>query len=240
MPLSRPHANSLQLSIDPIQITSTWRPARPPTPRRATYPQPGTTSLTLAGPVDSEVPPIPSLSYWEPDTPSPMSPHNPFLSPALASPGSPKALASPLLPASPLSIFDLASTKSPSLLSHTSSPLIGPELSPHFLDPRMPPSPPTKGTTSPAADYKRRYSRTRSVVPHGDREKRRHESIRDMLAAAQEKVLREMKETREDKDMSGENKSMIQYYIEVKKRRERRNIIRKKSFRVLKPVEAKA
>ncbi|KAF1920211.1 hypothetical protein BDU57DRAFT_6471 [Ampelomyces quisqualis] len=96
-PLSSP------LTIQP----PSWRAARPPTPRRATFPLPNTTSSP------SIVPAVPALSYWSPDTPSPfspttthhtpLSPINPFLLP-------PRQIlfrmASPLLPASPLSVFD--------------------------------------------------------------------------------------------------------------------------------------
>lgn len=78
------------------------------------------------------------------------------------------------------------------------------------------------------------------LVPHGDLEKRGHKSIRVMLVAAQEKVLREMKETKKNGDGRDGNKGIMQYYIDVKERRERRNIIRTESFQVLKQLEVKA
>lgn len=124
MPLSRPRANSLQLSIE---RTKTWCPPRPPTPRRSTYPQAGTISLSMAGIGDSDIPPVPPLSYWEPDTPSPVSPHNPFLIPPRSGLDSPCPVASPLLPDSPLSIFDRQiSPASSSSHFPRSSPLTGP------------------------------------------------------------------------------------------------------------------
>jgi hypothetical protein len=63
MPLARPRANSLFL---PIPTTSPWDLCRPPTPRRATLP-------LLS---NQNIPHVPPLSFWNPDTPSP-HPTNP-------------------------------------------------------------------------------------------------------------------------------------------------------------------
>ncbi|KAF1360363.1 hypothetical protein EJ07DRAFT_155329 [Lizonia empirigonia] len=59
MPPARPRAESLSISIP---ATALWRLCRPPTPRRATYPLPSR----------HDAPPIPPLSFWIPDTPSPI------------------------------------------------------------------------------------------------------------------------------------------------------------------------
>lgn len=59
MPPARPRAESLSISIP---ATALWRLCRPPTPRRATYPLPSR----------YDAPPIPPLSFWIPDTPSPI------------------------------------------------------------------------------------------------------------------------------------------------------------------------
>ncbi|OAL49152.1 hypothetical protein IQ07DRAFT_71804 [Pyrenochaeta sp. DS3sAY3a] len=121
---------------------------RPPTPRRATFPM-----ISPAYTTDPNAPPIPPLSYWEPDTPSPMSTNNPFLSPPPVHLQSLFPVASPLLPSSPLSIFDSA-------ISPTSNTFLGMriptpagttfllpatpsvQLTPRFLFPRTPPCPP--------------------------------------------------------------------------------------------------
>jgi hypothetical protein len=98
----------------PESVTLTTHPAsrrapRPPTPRRATFPLPYTTSTSLSH-IASCTPTVPVLSYWILDTPSPSSsehpssPVNPFLVPPQAH--SLFRLASPLIPASPLSLFD--------------------------------------------------------------------------------------------------------------------------------------
>ncbi|KAH3915876.1 hypothetical protein HBI56_040790 [Parastagonospora nodorum] len=99
----RPACMSLAIS------TPAWRAPRPATPRRATFPLPGTTS-TSSLPDIAGTPPVPALSYWLPETPSPLSstapssPVNQFLLPLPSEPLF--SIASPLLPASPLSMFD--------------------------------------------------------------------------------------------------------------------------------------
>ncbi|KAH7072680.1 hypothetical protein BKA63DRAFT_48519 [Paraphoma chrysanthemicola] len=134
MASARPRPSSLTIATVP-----SWRTPRPPTPRRATFPSPGTKSTTTSAPTSlpasnqaGTTPPVPPLSYWLPDTPSPLltilSPkyaqsHQHLLSPVSPiSPNSPLnpflippcetsrlfQLASPLLPASPLSVFDHA------------------------------------------------------------------------------------------------------------------------------------
>jgi hypothetical protein len=107
-----------------------------------------------------EIPPVPPLSYWDPDTPSPFasirsqispsSPTNPFLAPPEPSVKQDHRFrkAAPLLPASPLSIFD--SPMSPMavtfLRTPTPSPIkasfllpASPGISPRWLFPRTPP-----------------------------------------------------------------------------------------------------
>ncbi|KAF2440855.1 hypothetical protein P171DRAFT_446812 [Karstenula rhodostoma CBS 690.94] len=219
MTLCRPRANSLQLSVERLRVT-TWRPARPPTPRRSTYPQPGTTSLDMIGIVDSDIPPVPPLSYWEPETPSPMSPHNPFLSPPAASPGSLKTLVSPILPASPLSVFDKQNApRSWSFAVPLTSPRVGPDLSPRFLNPRTPPLPPIM---RPGSRNERRRS-TMCSVPSSEIDKMEHRSPYAMIATIQEKVRKEMKMEKKE-EATGKDKSWIHRYNTVKQRRQRRNM----------------
>ncbi|KAF2134181.1 hypothetical protein P153DRAFT_409615 [Dothidotthia symphoricarpi CBS 119687] len=153
MTLTRPRATSLRIPIP----AAPWRAARPPTPRRATFPLPGTTATSPFRLTSPNAPPIPPLSYWDPDTPSPQavlqsptSPTNPFLTPPTPrfNPHALFPMASPLLPASPLSIFDRtisptqstllkARSRLPSLALHPVTPM-----TPRFLFPRTPPCPP--------------------------------------------------------------------------------------------------
>jgi hypothetical protein len=141
----------LPTSIQDAPTSATlWRTVRPPTPPRATYPiSNSTTKNTTDG-----APPVPSLSYWLPDTPSPFStilspksPTNPFLSPPAFCPYMLFLTAAPLIPLPPLSVFDQA--LSPTFL-RSRSPLpirttfllpASPLLSPRFLHPRTPPFP---------------------------------------------------------------------------------------------------
>ncbi|OAL06871.1 hypothetical protein IQ06DRAFT_209482, partial [Phaeosphaeriaceae sp. SRC1lsM3a] len=134
------------------------------------FPVPDTKSTSSTANLD-KTPPVPALSYWLPDTPSPFSPSspiNPFLLPHRPQPQSLSRMASPLIPASPLSIFDVAispgyvvspmgsmcavdlgfSPISPTILhSRTATPspqrtfLLMSRLSPRFLFPRAPPCP---------------------------------------------------------------------------------------------------
>ncbi|KAH7069452.1 hypothetical protein FB567DRAFT_224400 [Paraphoma chrysanthemicola] len=131
MASTRPRPSSLTIATAP-----SWRTPRTPTPRRATFLSPGTKSTTTSIPTSlpafnqaSTIPPVPPLSYWFPDTPSPLlttlspryaashqhlptpvsptspnSPLNPFLIPPCET-SRLFQLASPLLPASPLSVF---------------------------------------------------------------------------------------------------------------------------------------
>jgi hypothetical protein len=69
MPLARSKANSLSI---PIPTAPFLRLRRPPTPRRATYP------LCLV----RNTPPVPALSFWDPEIPSPLSPTSPSVSSA--------------------------------------------------------------------------------------------------------------------------------------------------------------
>lgn len=229
MPLCRPRANSLQLSVERLRIT-TWRPVRPPTPRRSTYPQPGSTSLDMSGIVQSDIPPVPPLSYWEPETPSPMSPKTPFLSPLAISPGSLKTLVSPLRPSSPLSGFDKQAA--PTLWSFAvplPSPCAGRDLSPRFLNPRTPPLPPIMRPDSHSA---RRHS-TKFSDPSSDVDKMKQQSLYSMIATVKEKVREEMK-TGEELEMTDRDKSWTHRCNTGKKRRDKRNLVRMKSFQVLK------
>lgn len=152
MQQTRPRPISLNISTTcPVP----WRAILPPTPRHATYP-----SMSALINAKNEVPPVPPLSYWDPETPSPFastssevspsSPMNPFLAPP-KSPTEQQHLfpkAAPLLPASPLSIFDspLSPTAVTFLRTPTPSPTkatfllpASPDLSPRFLLPRSPP-----------------------------------------------------------------------------------------------------
>jgi hypothetical protein len=98
---------SVTLTIYP----ASWRASRPPTPRRATFPLPCTTSISLSH-IAPCIPIVPLLSYWIPVTPSPSSsefpssPVNPFLVRPQAH--SLFRLASSLVPDSLLSLFDYA------------------------------------------------------------------------------------------------------------------------------------
>ncbi|KAF2033738.1 hypothetical protein EK21DRAFT_85906 [Setomelanomma holmii] len=177
--------------------TPSWRAPRPPTPRRATFPLPGTTSTSLSSKA-IVTPPVPPLSYWLPDTPSPLtaissprhaqspvlplspaSPMNPFLvPPTRCNKSALFPIASSLLPASPLSIFD--SAVSPNfLLSRTPTPTrifllpASPiSLSPRFLFPRTPPCVPVIKT-------RRRVSVVDAVMG-------RKESVTSILTLGQE------------------------------------------------------
>lgn len=165
--MPRPRTNSLMIYIS---ATHKWRAPRPPTPRRQTFPgakKPSSTSTT-----DIDVPPVPSLSYFEPDTPN-----EPITSPALLSPTFPgSSPVSPgdthfpgFTPASP----SLYSPTSPNVYSYTyqcPSSLLSPQyqnlplspvhlfscipscepspMSPRFLFPRTPPLPPQHAVRS--------------------------------------------------------------------------------------------
>ncbi|KAF7674057.1 hypothetical protein GT037_007823 [Alternaria burnsii] len=159
MPSVRPRPTSL---IIPPTSTTLWRAPRPPTPRRATYP-----SMYTSINFNHEAPPVPALSYWDPDTPSPFvsirsrdssdSPMNPYLAPSPESSTNHLYLfprATPLLPASPLSMFDsplspraLSFLRTPTptptrttfLLPASPLPVTSPFLTPSFLFPRTPP-----------------------------------------------------------------------------------------------------
>ncbi|KZM23143.1 hypothetical protein ST47_g5624 [Ascochyta rabiei] len=116
----------------PIPTTALWRLCRPPTPRRATYPLPA----------DYDAPPVPPLSFWIPETPSPLptcsavttspisstpalsscysQPNDPTRPPHLdrsAGPPGPRSLllptVSPYLPAPPRSPISPTSPQSP-------------------------------------------------------------------------------------------------------------------------------
>jgi hypothetical protein len=234
MPLCRPRATSLQLSVERLRIT-TWRPARPPTPRRSTYPQPGTTTLDMTGIADSNIPPVPPLSYWEPETPSPMSPHNPFLSPPTVSPGSLRVVASPLLPASPLSVFDRQAAKSWSVAVPLRSPCAGLDLSPRFLNPRTPPLPPRRYPGTGTLQEEGSHSTMCSVSP-GELDKLKHTPLYTMIVAFQVKMMEEM-QTRKERTFTGRDKSWTHGYSTMQKRRERRKVVRMKGFRVLRQVD---
>jgi hypothetical protein len=72
--MPRPRANSLTIYIS---VAHKWRATRPPTPRRQTFP--GANKPSSSGPTytiprtnittDTDIPPVPPLSYFEPDTP---------------------------------------------------------------------------------------------------------------------------------------------------------------------------
>lgn len=160
--MPRPRANSLTIYIS--ANPHKWRAPRPPTPRRSTFPgahksafSPSTTSNAL----DTDVPPLPPLSYFEPDTPSPppsptlpASPRShpiPGFSPTTTSPQSPYAYGyqygdSPLsLSPSPRQAASLRSPRSPVHLFSCIPSCASSPMSPRFLFPRTPPVPPGPG-----------------------------------------------------------------------------------------------
>ncbi|KAJ4301106.1 hypothetical protein N0V90_003196 [Kalmusia sp. IMI 367209] len=203
------------------------------------YPSPlGTISLDMTGIVDLGIPPVPPLSYWEPDTPSPVSPHNPFLSPPAAGPGSFYPAASPLLPASPLSIFDRRGSSTSSSFSFLrSSSVIGLELSPRFLNPRTPPLPPMK--KSPIAKIqKMRIHSTMCPVPQTDLESIKNEDLYDMLLAVREQVLEEM-EGKKERELMGGDRSLVDLFSRGRKKRQRLDMVKKESFTVKKRIAVK-
>lgn len=236
MPLARPRVNSLQLSIERICSTSTWRPARPPTPRRSTYPQPGTTSLSTGLSVEIEVPPVPAVSYWEPDTPSPVSPWNPFLFSPTRSPGSSREGGSPSV-----STISKIMDSPRSLFSPRLTPFVSPLVSPRFMNPRTPPALPHTATdiapapapaSASASTHSQRRHSTTSSIPNGDLQSRRHDSLRALLAGFQDKVLTEMKprSTKEKEDC--QDSHLSRYYNKVKTRRAHREAVRRKDFQI--------
>ncbi|KAF2683291.1 hypothetical protein K458DRAFT_452793 [Lentithecium fluviatile CBS 122367] len=190
----RPRPNPLHI---PIPHTHQWCAPRPPTPRRSTYPQPGTTSADMPCDIDLDAPPVPPLSFWEPDTPealmppsSSYSPCNPFFYSPPHSPLSPNALfptASPVLPASPLSIFDR---------------ILSP-MTPTFLFPRTPPLP---LSLQKEMLMVRRHS-TMCLMPQVDLEKIQYDGISEMSGAIRERVLMEVALKRQDAVMNETGKS---------------------------------
>jgi hypothetical protein len=179
MPVGRPRANSLHIAI-PTAGNQQWKAVRPSTPRRSTYPQAGTALVTIADIANLDSPPVPPISYWEPDTPdivvSPLSlasPRNPFLYPHPSlSPRAMFPMASPVLPASPLSIFDR---------------MISP-MTPTFLCPRTSPLPLLIQAERLVA---RRYSTMRSVQS-SELENARYEKLQNMLESIWTRVVAEM------------------------------------------------
>lgn len=237
----RPHPSSLSLSLDCLRIAP-WVPPRPPTPRRMTYPQPGTTSLSMAGSssvdtdvgVGKDIPPVPPVSYWEPDTPSPAptptSPLNPFLSPPSAGREGSKWAASPILPASPLSMFEYAPRRDSacSLLSLSLGAwkLGSQEISPRFMNPRTAPLPPTCETTGKGPRSEEKSGSLWRVGKGG--------VVRDLWIAVHDAGLAEMKTGKESEmDTEIEKKGFLMYYRKIKKDKERRGIVRTRSFHVV-------
>lgn len=229
MPLHRPRANSLELSIERLRIT-TWCPTRPPTPRRSTYPRPGTTSRDMPGAVDLDIPPVPSLSYWEPETPSPMSPYNPFLSPPAVGPVSPKTMGWALLSKHSLSVFDKQTVnRSWSFAVSSPSPHAGNDQSPRFLNPRTPPLPPITQLQNG-----RRHSIMCSV-PSSELDEMKQQSLSATIAIAQGEIGKALTLRKERGMMRGE-KSWIDRYNMMKKFRKRRNQVKMKSVQASKQV----
>ncbi|OAG00694.1 uncharacterized protein CC84DRAFT_1222175 [Paraphaeosphaeria sporulosa] len=186
----------------------------------------------MAGIVDLGIPPVPPLSYWEPETPSPLSPHNPFLSPPAVSPGSPRTDILPLLAASPSTVDRQTAPRSWLFAVALASPCAGTDLSPRFLNPRTPPLPPIMER---GLQVQRRHS-TMCSIPSSELEKMRHQSLFAVMATVQEKIRKEMNIEREE-GLTGREKGWVHRYTTARKRRERRNIVRTKNFRVLKLVD---
>ncbi|KAF2707180.1 hypothetical protein K504DRAFT_504356 [Pleomassaria siparia CBS 279.74] len=63
----RPRLHSLSISIS--SPANSWRVPRPPTPRRAVSSSTMTVGPSASDTTKPDVPPVPSVSYWEPDTP---------------------------------------------------------------------------------------------------------------------------------------------------------------------------
>ena len=131
MPLARPQANSLSTSIPAVGFC---RLRCPPTPLRATYPPP----------TDYDIPPVPSLSFWDPETPSSLPPSSPPI---------PSAASSPVLPTSSSSLrtLPMSPTMTPPCcylqpehteLSPHQAGTSKPPVSPRMLLPPMSPNPP--------------------------------------------------------------------------------------------------
>ncbi|XPS79128.1 hypothetical protein M3J09_011115 [Ascochyta lentis] len=136
MPLARPRANSLSI---PIPTAAFWCLRRPPTPRRATHPLPA----------NYDIPPVPPLSFWVPETPSPFPTNSPApTSPISSSPTPASCCSQSGDPSPPPHLKPSTSTSdsrklllppiSPPLPSSPRSP-ISPQ-SPHnpFLSPPLP------------------------------------------------------------------------------------------------------
>ncbi|KAF1950376.1 hypothetical protein CC80DRAFT_509722 [Byssothecium circinans] len=195
MPVGRPRARSLHI---PIPKPASWRARRPPTPRRATYPPPVEAS---------DAPPVPSVSYWETDTPepltSPLSPLNPFLSPPRRRSSVMElqfTTAVQLLPASPLSVFDrVISPSTPSFIVPRKHSLV---LSPRFLYPRTPPVPPLVQSQIKGVGKEIRVDAMRgrrhlaspcaATATMAGLEEMHYQSMHEVLVAVRDQVLLEM------------------------------------------------
>ncbi|KAF2255193.1 hypothetical protein BU26DRAFT_514947 [Trematosphaeria pertusa] len=206
----------------------------------------------IPGITDRDIPPVPPLSYWEPDTPepltSPLSPHNPFLfPPPLPSPSAGFPMASPILPASPLSIFDRAfSPMSPTFLFPRTPPMIPSEMSPRFLCPRTPPIPPSFQSIVEAMQPQpqRRHS-TMCSVPYSDTEKTRHQQQYEMLIALRDKLRMEREKKQGDRlmeraEVMGMQPETRLFMGNMMKKQERKRLMKRKSFEMVKAAAAGA
>jgi hypothetical protein len=171
--MPRPRASSLTIYIS---AAHKWRAPRPSTPRRQTFPGgkklSSTSNANIGMVLNVDIPPVPTLSYFEPDTPI-----EPIISPALLSPtfpgSSPVSPEDTLLPNFTPASPSLYSPTSPNLYSYTyqyPSSLLSPQvqalplspvhrfscipscepspMSPRFLFPRTPPLPPQHAVRS--------------------------------------------------------------------------------------------
>jgi hypothetical protein len=161
-----------------------------------------------------DTPPVPPISYWEPDTPdivvsplSPASPHNPF-------PRAMFPMASPVLPASPLSMFD-----------RTVSPT-----TPSFLCPRTPLLPLRIQAERLVA---RRHFTMHSVQP-GESEKAHYEKLQDVLKLIQTKVVAEMRMKKQDASADSNKSRLLGLRKKTELKQKEKKVLERKGARTIK------
>lgn len=226
--ISRPKAKSLHI---PIPEAKQWNKPQPATPRRSTYPQMGGSRKRAVHDTELDAPPVPVLSYWEPETPkgvtsplSPISPHNPFLySPSSTSPRAMFPTASPVLPASPLSIFGCLSPMTPSFLFPRTLPV---PMSPRYNASRR------QSVFTSRQDtqlVQRRHSAVWSAT-YTEPGQAPHESMSKILVAVREKIVTKMA----SKQKAGKPKST--WSVTGKKRTDTCTSSKRKGFKTMKQV----
>jgi hypothetical protein len=209
MPFARARAHSLHI---PIPTPTRWGSPHPSTLRPVTFPK-CSDAITMIEFLDQEAPPVPPVSYWEPDTPEsptvPLSPRNPFLSPPPRNPKAHSLVLPPIQVGSPLSlpnnIFDrfaldrFASPSTPSFLIPRRASV---QMSPRFLYPRIAPVPPPLQSKMSELGMdihrKRRSTLLISSQTVSDLENMQYQSMHEVLASVRDQVKREMERNRED------------------------------------------